>query len=63
MVRSGYAIAYAKYSSPYINEQKEAMMGLAGIWSGTFIEPEIYRKLKKAPRKHMAKEFKEKLDL
>jgi len=63
MVRSGYAIAYVKYGSPYINKQKEAMMGLAGIWSGTFIEPEIYRKLKKAPRKDMAKKFKEKLDL
>ena len=63
MVKAGYALAYVKYDSPYINEQKEAMSGLAGIWSGTFIEPEIYRQLKKASKKDMAKEFKEKLDL
>ena len=63
MVRAGYALAYLKYGSPYKDEQVEAMKGLKGIWSGTFIEPEMYRKLKKAPKKYMTKEFKEKLEL
>ena len=63
MVKAGHALAYIKYGSPYKDDQIDAMRGLKGIWSGTFIEPEIYRKLKKAPLKHMTKEFKEKLDL
>ena len=63
MVKGGYALAYVKYGSPYVNEQQRAMSKLSGIWSGTFIEPEIYRKLKKAPRKYMVKEFKVELDL
>ena len=63
MVKAGHALAYIKYGSPYKDDQIDAMKGLKGIWSGTFIEPEIYRKLKKAPLKHMTKEFKEKLDL
>lgn len=63
MVRNGYAIAYVKYGSPYVAEQKEAMSKLKGIWSGTFIEPELYRKLKKAPLKHVTREFKKQLDL
>ena len=63
MVKAGHALAYIRYGSPYKDDQIDAMRGLKGIWSGTFIEPEIYRKLKKAPLKHMTKEFKEKLGL
>lgn len=63
MVRSGWALAYIRYGSPYKSEQIEAMKGLKGIWNGTFIEPEMYRRLKRAPTQHMTKEFKENLEL
>lgn len=59
MVRQGYAVAYVKYGSPYIEDQKEAMGKLRGIWNGTFIEPEFYRKLNKV----ILKDDKVKLEL
>ena len=47
MVRSGMAVAYLKYSDRYENEQKEAKSAKAGMWSGEFLEPEIWRKKNK----------------
>ena len=47
MVRSGYAVAYTKYSKLYINEEKQAKKEKLGIWAGTFTKPEEYRMSKK----------------
>lgn len=43
MVRSGYAIAYLRYSNEYASEQLDAMKAKRGIWSGEFETPENYR--------------------
>ena len=44
MVRSGMAMAYLKYSNRYANEMVEAMTNRAGIWSGDFTDPDLWRK-------------------
>lgn len=43
MVRSGFAIAYRRYSYEYVSEELEAMKAKRGIWSGQFELPEEYR--------------------
>ena len=43
MVRSGMAMAYLKYSNRYENEMIEAMTNRVGIWSGDFIDPDLWR--------------------
>jgi endonuclease YncB( thermonuclease family) len=43
MVRSGYAVAYTKYSTLYLGLETEAKQEKRGIWSGTFTMPEVYR--------------------
>ena len=45
MVRNGYAIAYRKYSKIYIPHENFAKEEKLGLWSGTFINPEKWRKL------------------
>ena len=45
MVRNGYAIAYRKYSKLYILDENFAKEEKLGLWSGTFIKPEKWRKL------------------
>lgn len=47
MVRNGYAVAYTRYSSMYITEEKQAKKEKLGIWSGKFTKPEDYRMNKK----------------
>ena len=37
-------LAYRKYSSKYIQYEKEAKINKAGIWSGKFIEPWNWRR-------------------
>lgn len=44
MVADGYALAYVNYGSPYTNDQKVARTKGLGMWSGTFLDPQIYRK-------------------
>ena len=44
MVKQGWAIAYRYYSEDYINEEYSAKKNNKGIWSGSFIEPYIWRK-------------------
>ena len=44
MVKNGYAIAYRKYSKKYVFYEEYAKKNKLGIWSGSFIEPEIWRK-------------------
>lgn len=45
MVRNGYAIAYRKYSKIYITDENFAKEEKLGLWNGTFIKPEKWRKL------------------
>ena len=45
MVRNGYAVAYRKYSKLYIIDENFAQEEKLGLWQGTFIKPEIWRKL------------------
>jgi len=45
MVRNGYAIAYRRYSKDYILDEQFAKINKLGLWSGTFLKPEKWRKL------------------
>ena len=45
MVRNGYAVAYRKYSKLYIRDENFAKEEKLGLWKGTFIKPEKWRKL------------------
>tara|TARA_Y100001970_G_C14072524_1_gene770249 strand:- start:476 stop:973 length:498 start_codon:yes stop_codon:yes gene_type:complete len=44
MVQSGNAIAYKKYSKRYLMNENEAKKKKIGLWSGTFLEPEKWRR-------------------
>ena len=45
MVRNGYAVAYKRYSKEYVRDEEYAKENQLGIWKGTFITPEKWRKL------------------
>ncbi len=45
MVKNGYAFAYRRYSKMYVNDERFAKENNLGLWSGTFIKPEKWRKL------------------
>ena len=45
MVRNGYAVAYKRYSKDYILDEEFAKKNKLGLWSGTFLNPEKWRKL------------------
>ncbi len=45
MVRNGYAVAYRKYSKLYISDENFARDKKLGLWIGTFVKPEKWRKL------------------
>ena len=42
---NGYAVAYKKYSKKYIPDENFAKEEKLGLWKGTFVEPEKWRKL------------------
>jgi endonuclease YncB( thermonuclease family) len=44
LVRQGWAIAYTRYSNEYLAAQNEAEMAKRNIWSGTFMNPERWRR-------------------
>jgi endonuclease YncB( thermonuclease family) len=44
MARSGFATAYRRYSSDYVDEESEARAARRGIWAGEFDSPEDYRR-------------------
>ena len=46
MVRNGYAVAYKRYSKDYVLDEEFAKKNKIGLWSGTFLKPEKWRKLK-----------------
>lgn len=43
MVRSGWALAYPDWASPYGAAQSDARSRKAGIWAGTFANPRAWR--------------------
>lgn len=43
LVRSGWALAYRRYSLAYVDEERAAQADRAGIWSGRFTAPWDYR--------------------
>tara|TARA_B100000767_G_scaffold100608_1_gene96543 strand:- start:310 stop:780 length:471 start_codon:yes stop_codon:yes gene_type:complete len=45
MVRNGYAVAYIRYSKDYILDEEFAKTNRLGLWSGTFLNSEKWRKL------------------
>lgn len=44
LVRAGLAVAYRRYSEKYVGEENEARAGRRGIWSGSFQQPEDWRR-------------------
>ncbi len=46
MVRSGWALAFRKYSTTYIDDEEVAREGKRGMWSGAFIPPWEFRAAK-----------------
>ena len=45
MVRNGLAVAYKKYSKDYLGDEIYAKENKLGLWKGSFIRPEKWRKL------------------
>ena len=45
LVKNGYALAYKRYSKKYVLEEQYAKENKLGIWKGTFIEPEKWRRI------------------
>lgn len=46
MVEHGWAVAYRKYSSEYVNAEDHARAAKSGIWAGTFETPWDWRRHK-----------------
>jgi len=44
MARSGFAVAYRRYSTDYVDEENEASAARRGLWAGDFESPESYRR-------------------
>jgi endonuclease YncB( thermonuclease family) len=47
MVKSGWALAYRKYSKDYVKDEEEAKKRKIGLWAGEFTPPWEWRRLKK----------------
>ena len=45
MVRNGYAVAYRRYSKDYVEDESYAKKNKLGLWNGSFIQPEKWRKI------------------
>ena len=44
MVRNGFAVAYRRYSKQYILDENFAKEEKLGLWRGSFVNPEKWRK-------------------
>jgi endonuclease YncB( thermonuclease family) len=44
MARSGFAVAYRRYSRDYVDEENEARAARRGLWAGEFTAPEAWRR-------------------
>jgi len=47
LVRNGYALAFRKYSSQYVNDELQARNQKLGLWKGKFDKPWDWRKKNK----------------
>ena len=47
MVRSGYAFAYRKYSTKFVQDEDYAKKNKLGLWQMNFEYPWVYRKTSK----------------
>ena len=45
MVRNGLAVAYKRYSKHYLRDEIYAKENKLGLWKGSFVRPEKWRKL------------------
>ena len=45
MVRNGNAVAYKRYSKDYVRDEAYAKENKLGVWEGSFMVPEKWRKL------------------
>ncbi len=52
MVRSGWAVAYTRYTEDYVEDEREARAAKRGIWQGKFMKPELYRALQRKKHKN-----------
>lgn len=48
MVRQGMAIAYRRYSGRYVNAEAAARRDGLGLWTSTYVQPEVYRQAERA---------------
>jgi endonuclease YncB( thermonuclease family) len=39
MVSNGHAVAYARYSRLYVEDERKAREAKRGLWGGTFVMP------------------------
>ena len=44
MVRDGWAVAFVRYAMDYVPQEQEARAARRGLWEGTFLAPEIWRR-------------------
>ena len=49
MVRNEWPLAFVRYSSDYVSEEREAEKARAGIWAGSFTPPWEWRAQRRAP--------------
>ncbi len=45
LVKNGYAVAYKKYSKKYMSDERYAKQNKLGLWTGTFMKPEKWRRI------------------
>ena len=51
MVQFGLALAYRKYSSAYVSQQRDAKRAKRGLWAGEFVAPWDWRRGKRLESK------------
>ena len=51
MVKSGLALAYRKYSSAYVSQERDAKRAKRGLWAGEFVAPWDWRRGKRLENK------------
>lgn len=49
LVREGWAVAFVRYATAYIEHEREAREARRGLWSGGFQRPDEFRQAKKVP--------------
>ena len=49
MVQRGWALAYRRYSSEYVDEEADAKANKDGLWRGEFVPPWEWRRGKRLP--------------